>query len=107
MSCRPGDALQAEYRSEKPYLMIVGVDPENRARTLVPLDGTTSTPTRPSVQSAPQSWVLDAVRGRERFVAFFSDAPLDSTRAQAAALGDRPRLDGATVVVRECTKVAP
>jgi hypothetical protein len=105
--CRPGDALQAQYRSERPYLMIVGVDPDNQPRTLVPLDGTSSTAIRPGVHGAPQSWVLDGARGRERFVALFSDVPLDAARAHAAALEDRPRLEGAVAVVRECTKAGP
>jgi hypothetical protein len=104
--CQPGDALQAEYRSDKPYVLVVGVDPANQARTLIPLDGAESMRLAgKGVETAPQSWVVDEAQGRERFVAFFSDAPIDSSRARSAALRDRPELEGAITIVRECTKV--
>jgi hypothetical protein len=103
--CSPGDALQAQYRTSKKQYLVVGVDPDGHARTLVPVDGKTSTPTTPgSLQSLPNSWVLDAARGRERFVGFFSDQPIDAARAEAAAKADKPALEGAVAIVHECTK---
>lgn len=102
--CSPGDALQAQYRTSKKQYLVVGVDPDGRARTLVPVDGATSTETAPGLQSLPNSWVLDAARGRERFVGFFSDRPIDAARAEAAAKADKPTLEGAVAIVHECIK---
>lgn len=106
-ACRPGEALQAQYRSDKPYMLVVGVDASREARVLAPLDAAASGRIGNGLESVPQSWVLDAARGRERFVAFFSDVPVDAAGARAAALEPVPRLEGATVVVRECTKASP
>ena len=105
--CRPGDGLQAQYRTTKAQYLIVGVDPDLVARTLAPLDAATSTATAPGLQSLPQSWVLDAAPGRERFVAFFSDLPIDAARAQEAAKQEKPLLAGATAIVHECRKGPP
>lgn len=103
-TCAPGDALQAQYRTNRKQVLVVGVDPAGEARVLAPLDGKTSAPTTIGLQSLPQSWVLDEAKGRERFVAFFSDAPIDAARATAAAKAEKPALEGTIAVVRECTK---
>ncbi len=105
--CRPGDSLQAEYRSDRPYLLVVGVDPDDRARTLLPLDGATSMRITAGNQLAPSSWVLDEQPGRERFVAFFSDAPISAAVAHRTAMAGQPSLASTTVVVRECVKGTP
>lgn len=105
--CREGDALQARVASSRPgQIIVVGVDPHGTARVLFPLDGATSQAITPGPSLVPNSWVLDAEPGRERFVAFFSDAPLSAEDARRAALRDQPQLTGATVVVRSCVKVA-
>lgn len=105
--CREGDALQARYtNSASKQILVVGVDPLGTARVLYPLDGETSQPITPGPNLVGNSWVLDAEPGRERFVAFFSEAPLRADDARRAALTDRPQLTGATVVVRDCVKGA-
>ena len=105
--CREGDALQARYASSRSaQIVVVGVDPHGTARVLFPLDGATSQTITPGPSLVPNSWVLDGEPGRERFVAFFSDAPLPAEDARRAALSDRPQLPGATVVVRDCVKAA-
>jgi hypothetical protein len=105
--CREGDALQARYTtSSSKQILVVGVDPHGTARVLFPLDGETSQAIATGPNLVPNSWVLDGEPGRERFVAFFSDAPLRGEDARRAALSARPQLAGATVVVRECVKAA-
>jgi len=105
--CREGDALQARYTSSgSRQLLVVGVDPHGTARVLLPLDGETSQPIAAGPSFVANSWVLDGEPGRERFVAFFSEAPLRAEDARRAAVSDRPQLTGATVVVRDCIKGA-
>jgi Domain of unknown function (DUF4384) len=105
--CREGDALQARYTSShSAQIMVVGVDPHGTARVLFPLDGETSQAITTGPNFVANSWVLDGEPGRERFVAFFSDAPLRAEDARRAALADKPQLPGATVVVRDCVKAA-
>lgn len=106
-ACIQGDALQAQYKTDKAHVLVVGVDPEGEVRTLFPLDGTESTRAGVELETLPQSWVLDDVLGRERFVAFFSDEPLEARRAHAIARESEPPPPGVMVVVRQCTKVAP
>lgn len=105
--CREGDAVQALYASSRSaQIMVIGVDPHDTARVLFPIDGATSQAITPGPSLVPNSWVLDGEPGRERFVAFFSDAPLSAEDARRAALSDQPQLAGANVVVRACVKVA-
>lgn len=105
--CREGDALQARFASSRSkQILVVGVDPHGTARVLFPLDGETSQPITPGPNLVANSWTLDAEPGRERFVAFFSDAPLRAEDARRAAVSERPQLAGATVVVRDCLKAA-
>jgi hypothetical protein len=105
--CREGDALQARYTSSAAkQIMVVGVDPHGTARVLYPLDGEASQAVTTGPNLVPNSWVLDGEPGRERFVAFFSEAPVRAEDARRAALGDKPELMGATVVVRDCIKAA-
>lgn len=105
--CREGDALQARFTSSgSKQILVVGVDPHGTARVLFPLDGESSQPITAGPSFVANSWVLDGEPGRERFVAFFSEAPLRAEDARRAAVSERPQLAGATVVVRDCTKAA-
>ncbi len=58
--------------------------------------------------TTPTSWILDAVPGRECFVAFFSDQPLGAEAATRALNGspEAPALPGASVRVQCCEKGA-
>jgi hypothetical protein len=102
--CAAGDALQARAESKRKYLLVLEVDPSGNARVLYPLDGTQSAALAGGPLTLPQSWTLDAAPGRERFVAFFSDAPVSAVDASRAARDVRPVLDGADAIVRECVK---
>ena len=75
-TCAAGTPLRAQYASTRGYLMILEVDGAGAVQVLFPATGATSASIDPGKQLTPGSWVLDATRGEERFVAVFSEEPI-------------------------------
>jgi hypothetical protein len=74
------------------YLLIVAVDAMGQTTVFYPYGGTTSALLPPGDQlELPGSVLPDAVKGKERVTAIFSDAPYDAERAAASLrAGERP-----------------
>jgi hypothetical protein len=104
--CAPGDRLIARARSPRPWLLLLERDGRGAVQVLYPQDGRASARAPGADGTTPQSFVLDAVPGRECFAAFFSDEPLEAAAATAAlaAEPERPALAGASVRVQCCEK---
>jgi hypothetical protein len=82
--CVEGERLRARYRSTRPFLFIVGVDGSGSPHALFPMNGTGSQRISPGEALTPGSWTLDDQLGTERFLAFFSDAPVSLEQASEA-----------------------
>lgn len=109
-TCRPGDRVRARIEGVGRWVMVIAIDPAGQASALVS-DAGASMRLGHAPWLSPGSWALDAAPGVERFVAVFSDAPLDlpmalrAMRAQAAdPLAPVP---GVTVIEHRCTKAGP
>lgn len=104
--CAPGDRLIARARTTRPYLLLLERDGRGAVQVLYPQDGRASARAPGGDGTTPQSFVLDAVPGRECFAAFFSDEPVEAAAASAAlaAEPERPALAGASVRVQCCDK---
>ncbi len=104
--CAPGNRIIGRYRTDRPYLLLLERDGRGRVQTLVPRDGLESARLPASEGTTSESWVLDAVPGRECFVAIFSDEPVGVAAARHALLErpEAPALPGAVIVVLCCEK---
>ena len=105
-TCAAGDRLMASYATANAYLLLLERDGQGRIQVLLPPGGTASARLATSKGTTAQSFVLDDVKGRECFAAFFSDAPIDAERAGEALAKGRasPALPGAVVRMQCCSK---
>lgn len=93
MTLHAGDSIQFRYRAAGyGYLMIVSVESNGAVSPLYPDAEDQSVPVRPDGEHLLEgSIVLDDAKGRERILAFFSAAPLESS---AVAQSIRERVGG-------------
>jgi hypothetical protein len=105
-TCAAGDRLMASYATTHVYLLLLEQDGQGRIQVLLPPGGAASARLASSKGTTAQSFVLDEVKGRECFAAFFSDAPIDAGRAGEALAkgGAAPALPGAEVRMQCCSK---
>jgi hypothetical protein len=106
--CAAGDRLIGRYRAERPYLLVLERDGRGHVQVLFPPGGSASGAVAAGDGTTPTSWVLDDVRGRECFAAFFSERPLAAGDAVRALAGgrDAPELPGASAHLVCCEKGA-
>jgi hypothetical protein len=102
-TCRPGEVLQGEVRSTRRYVLVLSLSGDGASQVLYPAGGARSVELPKGRAAMPNSWVLDAAPGLERFVAVFSDEPLDLPTARAALDAGRPGA-GVEVLERHCLK---
>jgi len=102
--CRAGDQIRARLRSERRFLVIAGVDSSGTLEVLYPKDAARPAGTPPWELETPGSWVLDDAAGEQRFIAVFSDAPIDLAALRPALLEGRPAPAGVEILERRCLK---
>ena len=102
--CEPGQRVQPLVETHREYLLVIGIDPSGTASVLFPVRGQRSGTATQGKSALPQSWTFDAAPGTERFIALFSDAPIDREQGLRFAEGVAlPR--GVERVERSCVKV--
>ncbi len=108
VNCVAGDRLMASYATGHAWLLLLERDGKGSVQVLLPPGGTASAHLDAPRGKTSQSFVLDDVPGRECFAAFFSDAPVEATRAAEALVtgGDAPSLEGAVIRMQCCEKGA-
>lgn len=101
--CRPGDVLQGELVSTHSFALVVSIPESGSPQVLFPPSGGSSGAMEHGRLRMPNSWVLDSVLGRERFIAVFSDLPLDVNFVLPRLLrGDL--IEHAELLERSCLK---
>lgn len=107
-SLAPGDRIRFLVEpAGAPYVMVASRDGQGTFSLYYPFDGETSAPVPTGTQELPGSIELDAVSGRERIFAVFSDVPLRAGDVRTALesgadLGKLPGVRG--VAMREFIK---
>jgi len=102
--CAPGDVVQAEVRTSKEFIVVVGVSATG-AQVLYPVTGSRSAEVKDGRARMPNSWVLDDAPGVERFVAVLSDEPLEVAHVVQSVLRGQP-IAGTELLIRSCEKDA-
>lgn len=101
--CRPGQTVQGVIETERAYALILNIDPAGHAAVVFPGGAERSGPSPEGSLRLPESWTFDAVEGRERFIALFSDQPLSAAAAFDLALAPSPP-EGVERIERACEK---
>jgi hypothetical protein len=103
--CHAGQRVQPTVESSHRYVIIIAIEPSGEARPLFPREGEQSAVVPKSEKGRlPESWTFDATPGTERFVAFFTDAPLSRTEALKLAQARGRAPSGIERVERSCEK---
>jgi hypothetical protein len=100
--CAAGDVLQGELRTTKKYVLVIGASGAS-VQVLYPAGLTQSAEVGNGVLRMPNSWVVDSEPGLERFVALFSDTPLDAEETMLKVLRGEA-VSGTEQIFRQCRK---
>lgn len=101
--CQPGDVLQGEVFSSRPFGLVILLSESGAHQVLFPPGGNRSAVLKDRSVRMPNSWTVDREVGRERFIALFSDRPLVVSDVLSALVQGQALAD-VEVVEHRCTK---